>query len=698
MAIVEFGNVSADMRKEEDSYGIAVLQSYDAFLEGFVPASEETLLETDTDLVFRQHDANGAFITISVHGNFNIGQVAWFAVEAAGVIEYVFGNFTVDFFGNLFGTVTEVRANLVQDGSLIARLGGISVSVNDDVFELADEVLLSGSDTVSGGNGHDYLLGYGGNDSLSGGLGDDTLDGGIGADSMSGGGGDDVYFADHAGDAATEGAGQGVDTVIASVSHALGLNVENLTLTGSANLGGTGNELANILIGNAGINTFHGGAGDDYIDGGGGIDQMWGGPGDDVYVVGDTTLLPATVLTMTGDSWILGGQSFTFTPDTGTFTATLSDATGDGLVDTLNFSYIEPDYTNWFYLDFSTRQMGVTLAPGFYPDAMRYPFEIAGHPGLDVSGNGRGSNTVTGNFTVVAAEFDYSGGMPQIESFSVHFEHHSEGGPAALFGTLNIDHSGALVDSVQEAPGEGSDTVRSSISYTLPANVEMLTLTGGANLNGTGNELDNVIAGNSGNNVLTGGAGNDTPDGGSGSDTAAFLGQRANYAMSAGAAGIEVADLVGNDGTDLLKNIERLQFPDMKLAIDLGPGEAANNTVRIIGAAFDSHYITPQFVGIGLYLFDNGMSVPDACALVIGTPLFQSLAGSSSNEAFVNLVFQNVVGFAPSDAQRALFVGMLEGSGGSMTQAQLLELAANHPFNAVNINLTGLQESGVEFV
>jgi serralysin len=74
------------------------------------------------------------------------------------------------------------------------------------------------------------------------------------------------------------------------------------------------------------------------------------------------------------------------------------------------------------------------------------------------------------------------------------------------------------------------------------------------------------------------------------------------------------------------------------------------------------------------------------------------MAGSRSNEAFVNTVYGNVVGNAPSDATRDFFVGLLQGSGGTMTQAELLALAADQPLNEGNISLVGLQQNGVEFV
>jgi Ca2+-binding RTX toxin-like protein len=109
------------------------------------------------------------------------------------------------------------------------------------------------------------------------------LDGGAGADKMRGGAGADTYFVDNAGDRVIEAADQGTDVVMSSVSYTLAGNVENLTLTGTAS-GGKGNDLANVLIGNALDNTFKAYGGDDEIHGRLGNDTLYGGDGADSFV------------------------------------------------------------------------------------------------------------------------------------------------------------------------------------------------------------------------------------------------------------------------------------------------------------------------------------------------------------------------------------------------------------------------------
>jgi hypothetical protein len=91
---------------------------------------------------------------------------------------------------------------------------------------------------------------------------------------MAGGRGDDTYIIDNRHDTVTEAAGRagGIDLVKSSVSYTLGARVENLALTGSKALAGTGNGLANHIHGNAGANHLSGGGGADILDGGAGRD------------------------------------------------------------------------------------------------------------------------------------------------------------------------------------------------------------------------------------------------------------------------------------------------------------------------------------------------------------------------------------------------------------------------------------------
>ena len=128
----------------------------------------------------------------------------------------------------------------------------------------------SGANAIWGADGVDTIYGREGDDTLFGGAGNDILDGGAGADLMQGGADNDSYVVENAGDQMAEALNGGTDTVFSTVSFTLGANVENLTLTGIANLNAGGNFLNNVLTGNAGANVLDGGAGTadwaDYAD------------------------------------------------------------------------------------------------------------------------------------------------------------------------------------------------------------------------------------------------------------------------------------------------------------------------------------------------------------------------------------------------------------------------------------------------
>ena len=107
------------------------------------------------------------------------------------------------------------------------------------------------------------------------------LTGNAGNNQLAGGAGDDTYVVQNTGDTVIEDSAGGTDLVRSTASFALGSNVENLTLEGSGPINGTGNALANVLVGNSG---------DNVLDGGAGVDDMRGGAGNDTYVVGDYVL------------------------------------------------------------------------------------------------------------------------------------------------------------------------------------------------------------------------------------------------------------------------------------------------------------------------------------------------------------------------------------------------------------------------
>lgn len=168
----------------------------------------------------------------------------------------------------------------VEDRVVEAAGGGTDLVVSTGSFVLGahvEHLTLSGSEDIDAtGNAlANQLVGNAGNN---------RLDGKAGADRMVGGRGDDTYVVESAGDKVVEYGAGGNDTVVSSISYTLGSHVENLVLTGTAGLSGTGNDAANRLVGNAGANRLQGGAGDDELQGGAGADTLAGGSGSDTFV------------------------------------------------------------------------------------------------------------------------------------------------------------------------------------------------------------------------------------------------------------------------------------------------------------------------------------------------------------------------------------------------------------------------------
>lgn len=198
------------------------------------------------------------------------------------------------------------------------------------------------------------------------------------------------------------------------------------------------------------------------------------------------------------------------------------------------------------------------------------------------------------------------------------------------------------------------------------------------------------------NDLFQGQPGTDFFDGGLGTDTVVYAGPLERYAVNKSGNRFIVSEPTGSDDTDYLTNIERLQFSNAKLALDVASGPVADGA-RLIGALLGPAYIKDKaLAGIVIGLMDQQYSAEFVATLGLATPMYQGLAGSSSNVDFVKHVFNNVVGRPPIAQELNTYVAMLEN--GSSSQASLAVMAANTDLNAARIDLVGLAQHGWEFV
>ena len=402
------------------------------------------------------------------------------------------------------------------------RNAAAAVTVSLALQGAAQNTVGAGHDTL---NGFENLAGSAYADTLTGDNRANILNGGSGADAMTGGQGDDTYYVDNSGDAVTEIAGEGTDTVSSSIGFAAGSqDIENIILTGTRDANAYGNALANSLTGNSGNNLLNGGAD---------ADHMAGGLGNDTYIVdnsadsvveqadGGTDLVQSYVTFTLGANVenldLLGGKAVNGTGN-GLANIIHGNAANNALNGAAGADSLYGGAGNdTYYVDSfndvvseqttpGTDDGGVDLIVASVNAILSLYVENLTLTGSAVSGTGNGlANVLTGD-----AAGNLLNGMTGGDTMY----------GAAGNDTYVVDNGNDVV-SEQSAPGidaGGTDLVQAGVSYALGVFVENLTLTGTLGFSATGNNLANILIGNGGGNHIQGLDGNDTMRGLGGSD------------------------------------------------------------------------------------------------------------------------------------------------------------------------------------
>ena len=362
---------------------------------------------------------------------------------------------------------------------------------------------------MTGNSAANTLDGGAGNDTLIGGAGVDTFTVGLGTDTVTdlGNGGSDVLVVAAGAKANITMAANWVATTttinngIASI-NANNFNVNLAAATGAMgwNVSNAGNATAvtligsaqnNILTGGKGNDTLNGGAGNDTLDGDAGNDTLIGGAGVDTFTVG----LGTDTVTDLGNGGsdvlvVAAGAKANITMAANWVATTTTINNGIASINANNFNV---------NLAAATGAMGWNVSNAGNATAVT----LIGSAQNNILTGGKGNDTLNGG----AGNDTLDGGA---------------GNDTLIGGTGNdtfiVDSVGDVVTESSTVAGE-IDLVQSSVSFTLGANLENLTLTGTSAINATGNAANNTLTGNSAANTLDGGTGNDTLIGGAGNDT-----------------------------------------------------------------------------------------------------------------------------------------------------------------------------------
>lgn len=270
---------------------------------------------------------------------------------------------------------------------------------------------------------------------------------------------------------------------------------------------------------------------------------------------------------------------------------------------------------------------------------------------------------------------------------------------------LTINPSADLLNGVGYSlmlpSGSVKDVAGNAFSGTSGYNFS--TFAAGQTITGTngvdalaGGPGDDTIYGLDGNDSLTGGNGDDSLHGDGGRDTATYAGARSQYSVSTLYGLHTITGVTTNDGRDVLIDVERARFADSSVAFDTGLSEHAGETALLIGATLGANALTAkkELVGAVLALMDEGYSMQVLSGAVMRLPIWDLLAGGTSNTQIARYLLTTVLGKAPDAATLAAGVASLDHD----PQGDMLWHLAQTEANQAQVNLVGLTQNGLEFV
>jgi Ca2+-binding RTX toxin-like protein len=508
------------------------------------------------------------------------------------------------------------------------------------------------------------VLGNAAANTITGNASDNVLDGGAGADALAGEAGSDTYVIDDAGDTVTETNVAGIDLVRSRVTFTLATTgtafVENLTLTGTGNINGIGNNLANVILGNSGANALDGGGASDSLSGAGGVDSLTGGEGNDTLDGGDG--IDEMIGGVGNDLYVINDAAEVITEAANAGNDTVSSSVTYSIADKANLENVILTGTGALTATGNAGNNGLTgnggantLVGGEGNDS------LDGGAGADRLDGGAGNDTYTvdntgdtivdasGNDTVIASLASYTLGaglenaQAALGAGAIRLAGNNLANVLTGNAGANLLNGGGGVDTMAGGAGndsyvvdnaldliietarDGVDTLTTSVNYALAAAAQVETLvarSGSAALNLTGSQSNNTLVGNSGRNVLSGLNGNDVLDGNLGRD-----------------------DLRGGLGRDIFKFDARLGSANVDQVLDFNVRADLvyldNAIFRKLGSGSES---SPR--KLNKAFFRVGTEAEDQNDYLIYNPttddLFYDADGSGSGRAIKIADFNNV--------------------------------------------------------